>query len=112
MKKSAIFVVVYAILVFIGGLMGFLKANSLPSLIMSGSFAFLLLDCAYFIWRGYNKALIIAIGLQLLLLVFFCYRFYLSFKFMPAGMMIALTCLCIGALIYQKACKKCTTIIE
>ena len=78
---------IYAILVAVGGIIGFVTAKSQPSLIAglaSGVVAagFLVLSYA-------NPRLGFGLGalLAALLLVFFGWRFSLGRKFMPAGLM-------------------------
>jgi uncharacterized membrane protein (UPF0136 family) len=92
---------IYALIVLIGGIVGHAVANSLASLIASSLTAALLLGCGYLIQKGqiwgYYGALLIAS----LLLTFFTYRFSLSYKFMPAGMMIGLTTMFLAYLLFN-----------
>ncbi|MBI3418284.1 MAG: TMEM14 family protein [Verrucomicrobia bacterium] len=78
---------IYIVFLFAGGLVGFLKAGSKMSLIMASVFAALLALCALHIvaipW--------LADGLLAFLLVFFGMRFAKGKKFMPNGLMTALT---------------------
>ncbi len=70
-----------------GGLMGFLKAGSKMSLIMSLAFAALLILCAI-------NVIVVSHSIDIILvflLVFFGMRFAKSKKFMPGGMMTILT---------------------
>lgn len=78
---------IYIILLVIGGLIGFLKAKSNVSLIMSVSFAALLALCAAGIVFQYYVADILLAAL----LVVFAIRLSKTKKFMPAGMMLLLT---------------------
>ena len=78
---------IYIVLLVIGGLIGFLKAKSKVSLIMSVSFAALLALCAAGIVFQYYVADILLAAL----LVVFGMRLTKTKKFMPAGMMLALT---------------------
>jgi uncharacterized membrane protein (UPF0136 family) len=87
MQKKSVVIALYAALVLVGGIMGYIKAESMISL-MAGSFtALLLFICSYLIWRGNQVAYKIATGIVTCLLAFFGYRFFGSFKFMPAGLM-------------------------
>ncbi len=82
---------IYIILLVIGGLIGFLKAKSQVSLIMSVVFAALLSLCAArIIFQPYVADILLAA-----LLVVFAMRLVKTKKFMPAGLMLVLT---IGAL--------------
>ena len=78
---------IYIVLLVIGGLIGYLKAGSKISLIMSACFAAALSLCATHI---------IAIAdlediLLIVLLIVFAMRLTKSKKFMPGGLMLVLT---------------------
>ena len=78
---------IYIVLLVIGGLIGFLKAKSRVSLIMSVSFAALLALCAAgIVFQYYVADILLAV-----LLVVFAMRLTKTKKFMPAGMMLILT---------------------
>ncbi|HEY2084118.1 MAG TPA: TMEM14 family protein [Verrucomicrobiae bacterium] len=78
---------IYIVLLVIGGLIGFLKAKSKVSLIMSVSFAALLSLCAAGIVFQYYVADILLAAL----LVVFAIRLTKTKKFMPSGLMLILT---------------------
>ena len=78
---------IYIVLLVIGGLIGFLKAKSKVSLIMSVSFAALLALCAANVVFQYYMADILLAAL----LVVFALRLAKTRKFMPAGLMLILT---------------------
>jgi uncharacterized membrane protein (UPF0136 family) len=78
---------IYIVLLFIGGLIGYLKAGSKISLIMSASFAAILILCNIGIIFQKNVADFVLV----FLLVFFAVRLTKSKKFMPNGMMSILT---------------------
>lgn len=78
---------IYIVLLVIGGLIGFLKAKSKVSLIMSVSFAALLALCAAgVVFQYYMADILLAI-----LLVVFAMRLAKTKKFMPSGLMLILT---------------------
>ena len=78
---------VYIVLLVVGGLIGFLKAGSKVSLIMSVAFAALLSLCAtHVIFQSYVVEILLAA-----LLVVFAMRLAKTKKFMPAGFMLVLT---------------------
>ena len=78
---------VYIVLLVAGGLVGFLKAGSKASLIASVSFAAALILCAIGVISPPRAAdIILAV-----LLVFFALRLTKTKKFMPNGLMLALT---------------------
>ena len=78
---------IYIVLLVLGGLMGFLKAKSKPSLIASAAFAgaLALVNTGVINWPPAADVLLV------LLLVVFGIRYGKTKKFMPAGMMIILT---------------------
>jgi uncharacterized membrane protein (UPF0136 family) len=78
---------IYIGLLVLGGLMGFLKAKSKPSLIASAAFAgaLALFNTGVINWPPAADVLLV------LLLVVFGIRYGKTKKFIPAGMMIILT---------------------
>jgi uncharacterized membrane protein (UPF0136 family) len=78
---------IYIVLLVTGGLIGYLKAGSKPSLIASVSFAAALTLCALNVIRPY----VITDLLLTALLVIFGLRLSKTRKFMPSGLMLALT---------------------
>lgn len=91
MNFKATITLIYAALILIGGIIGFIKAQSLPSLIMGGTFALLLALSAVGMLKNYLLGQFIAIGLAALLALFFSYRFFLTMNFMPAGLIVILS---------------------
>jgi len=78
---------IYIVLLVIGGMIGFVKAKSKVSLIMSVAFAAALALCAaHIIFQAYVADLLLAA-----LLVVFAIRLGKTKKMMPAGMMLVLT---------------------
>jgi uncharacterized membrane protein (UPF0136 family) len=78
---------IYIVLLFVGGLIGYLKAGSKISLIVSACFAGALVLCSKgFVFQPYMADVILVA-----LLVFFAYRLTKSKKMMPNGMMAILT---------------------
>jgi len=83
---------IYIILLVIGGLVGFLKAKSKVSLIMSVSFPVALSLCAAgIIFQPYVADLLLAV-----LLVVFAIRLVKTKKFMPGGLMMIFTILALA----------------
>jgi len=80
---------IYIILLVIGGLIGFFKAKSKVSLLMSVAFAAALSLCAAGIVFQYYMADI----LLALLIVVFAMRVVKTKKFMPGGLMLVITVL-------------------
>ena len=78
---------IYIVLLVVGGLIGFLKAKSQVSLIMSVGFAAVLSLCAAgIIFKDYVADILLAA-----LLVVFAIRLAKTKKFMPAGLMLVVT---------------------
>ncbi len=82
---------IYIVLLVVGGLIGFFKAGSKVSLIMSAAFAAALVLAAIpnFFDAKFRHGL--ANGLMAALLVVFALRLAKTKKFMPAGMMLIVT---------------------
>ena len=98
MNKITTALITYSVILAGGGLFGFLKAGSLPSLIMSSIFAVLIL-LSLFVNKEYPaigyKA---TYGLLAFLSAFFIYRTIVTGKFMPAGMLVLITLAMLGFL--------------
>jgi uncharacterized membrane protein (UPF0136 family) len=87
MHNATLVLWIYIALLFVGGLIGYLKAGSKISLIVSACFAGVLILCVKgLIFQPYMADVVLVI-----LLVFFAFRLTKSKKFMPNGMMAVLT---------------------
>lgn len=85
----------YAVLVMAGGVMGYLKARSKPSLIsglISGTA--LLVAWAISLTKSYSAGMVLATCFAIALLVVFSLRFRKTQKFMPAGLMAVVSLVC------------------
>jgi len=91
MNTPAITALVYGALVFAGGWVGYKKAGSRPSLISSSLSAAVLLIAAVLSLSGISAGNMVAMVVALVLLVFFGYRLAKGGKFMPAGLMVAVS---------------------
>jgi uncharacterized membrane protein (UPF0136 family) len=89
---------VYIVLLELGGVMGMVKARSKVSLITSTVFAVLLALCAL----GYIRPFLVADVLVGILLVVFGIRFAKGRKFMPSGLMLALSAIVLAILLFVK----------
>ena len=93
---------IYIVLLLVGGLIGFFKAGSKVSLIMSSVFAALLVLTAVPGIFEHKFALGLANVLMAVLLVVFAVRLAKTKKFMPSGLMLVVT---IAALALQNLFK-------
>jgi len=84
---SNIILWIYIALLVGGGLMGYFKAGSKVSLIMSGAFAVVLGLCA----ANFLRVRWLPEALMALLAIVFLMRLLKTKAFMPAGLMLALT---------------------
>lgn len=82
---------VYIVLLLVGGLIGYFKGKSAVSLVMSAIFAAALIVCAVpgVLVESFSKN--VANVLMAALLVVFGIRWAKTKKFMPAGLMLILT---------------------
>lgn len=106
MKQNAIVVVCYALLILVGGIIGHTIANSLASLIASSIFALILLGCAHFINKGNKAAYHAATVITAFLFAFFTYRFFLSYKIAPGGIMAIISAILLVYLFMRRDMKQ------
>jgi uncharacterized membrane protein (UPF0136 family) len=83
---------IFGLLVGFGGLMGYLKEGSIPSLTAGTISCLALACCAYFIKQRSRGALYCALAITLALDAFFMYRFISTLQPFPAGV-FSLLCL-------------------
>ena len=81
-------VLIYGFLLIVGGLIGFAKSNSIASLVMGSVFGIISVINATAIFRGFRWGLIAALCVALFLGCFFGYRFFITQRFMPAGLLM------------------------
>jgi uncharacterized membrane protein (UPF0136 family) len=91
MQTTAAVAMVYGLLVLAGGLMGYRKARSLPSLIAGLAFGSASVVSGLYLWHGERMGLTAAVVLAATLLVLMGIRFAKSRKFMPAGLVAILS---------------------
>ena len=83
--------VIYGILLLVGGIFGYTKAKSKPSLISRLISGLLLLISGVLQWQQITVGLIVAQVLTLVLAIVFAIRLWKTRKFMPAGLMLVLS---------------------
>lgn len=89
----------YAVLVLVGGIMGYVKAQSVASLVFGSISAVLLGISSFLLLQGKQLGFYLGLLLTIVLGAFFAYRFVLSYKFMPAGLMVILSLVTFFALL-------------
>jgi uncharacterized membrane protein (UPF0136 family) len=87
MHYASLILWIYIVLLFVGGLIGFLKAGSKISLITSACFAAVLILCQL----GWVFQPSMADIVLVILLVVFSFRLAKTKKFMPSGLMAVLS---------------------
>lgn len=91
MKYSIIIAYVYSALVAVGGMVGFIVAGSIPSLIAGLSLGLLYAIFTTLMLQGKSIGATGTLALAAVYACFFLYRFVLTYKFMPAGLMFILS---------------------
>lgn len=80
--------IAYGLLTLIGGVAGYLKAKSKPSLISGLISGILLIAAALIQLQGFPIGLLLARIITVALITVFAFRLQKTRKFMPAGLMI------------------------
>ncbi len=93
MNTPALIVIVYAVLVMVGGVLGFVRAGSRPSLFAGLLGGLALLAAGWGTEHGQAWGLPLALALTLGLLVFFAARYVRTRAFLPGGLMAILSLL-------------------
>ena len=107
MKKISIVVAAFGIITLLGGVFGYVKAQSLPSLWAGCGFGISLLLCGWGCWKEKKIFATLAIVLTLLLDGFFTYRFLRTFSLFPAGFMALLSLIVLGIEVLLLRSEKC-----
>ncbi|GAB4194458.1 MAG: hypothetical protein Tsb0015_17450 [Simkaniaceae bacterium] len=88
MKLNGYLVLLYSLIVLVGGIIGFIKSNSLISMLSGSIFCVLLLISSHQIIKEKKSGEKFALFYTLALDAFFTFRFATHPKLMPAGMML------------------------
>ncbi len=99
MKWIPIVVMIYGIILWVGGMIGYAKAHSLVSFIMGSVSAAMLVVAGITMLRPTPWGFWWAVCVTGLLAAFFAYRYYITQKLMPAGMLTILSLLVLCLLI-------------
>jgi len=88
MDIAIIVTIAYGLLSGLGGIWGYIKSGSKPSLISGSISGVLLIVTGIMQWQDYALALLISQIIILLLVAVFAIRLIKTSKFMPAGIML------------------------
>jgi uncharacterized membrane protein (UPF0136 family) len=100
---TALVVLLYGILVAVGGVMGYVKAGSVASLVSGGGAGLILLGASVAMMRGsYALGWWISLFVALLLLARFGMAAMNDFKLMPGGMVIAMSLIVLAVLFFHR----------
>ena len=91
MNTASLIILFYAVLVIAGGVFGFLKAGSRPSLLGGLGGGLALLAAAWGLGHYQSWGLPAALALTLALMVFFAARYIRTRAVMPGGLMAILS---------------------
>lgn len=80
--------IIYGIITLVGGVIGYLKAKSKPSLISGVLSALLLFIAAFLESQGYDLGRVFAQVITIVLIIVFALRLQKTGKFMPSGLML------------------------
>ena len=93
MGPAKIYFIIFGILTIVGGIVGYVKAGSMASIIAGSISGVLLLLAAWLLPEHQAAGLILALVVSLLLAGRFIPSFFQTFKVMPAGLMSVLSVL-------------------
>ncbi|MGK7933940.1 MAG: TMEM14 family protein [Microcystaceae cyanobacterium] len=98
-NAAAIATLLYGILALIGGILGYLKARSQPSLISGLVSGILLIGTGLLQLAGIGWGKWLAVAITLALIVVFIIRWRKTRKWMPAGIMVIVGVACLVVMI-------------
>jgi uncharacterized membrane protein (UPF0136 family) len=91
MDATQIYFVVFGALTIVGGVIGYVKAQSVPSIVAGAITGVLLLLAGYLLPQNRTAALVTALIVSVLLAAQFVPKFIRTGKVMPAGLMSILS---------------------
>jgi len=102
MKTTGWMILIYALIVFLGGIFGYMKAGSAASLVSGVTFSAILGISAFVLFNGKLYGFYVATATAALLAAFFLYRFLLTYKFMPSGLMCIISLAMLAILLIKR----------
>lgn len=102
MKLMPWLVILYAFVLMGGGMMGYYKAGSLPSLLMGCVTGLILIVSAISMFNKDLLGYFLSCGIAFALAVFFTYRFVDTFKLIPTGLMAVISFIVFVILVAMK----------
>ncbi len=90
---AKIYFIIFGILTIAGGIVGYVKAGSMASIVAGSISGLLLLLAAWLMPEHQAAGLVVALLVSLLLAAQFIPKFFRTFKVMPAGLMAVLSAL-------------------
>jgi uncharacterized membrane protein (UPF0136 family) len=100
-SKASLMLFIYAFLVLLGGIIGFIKVKSGMSLMMGLLFGTLLMVSAFAIYKRKVVGIWISLALVLILDAFFTYRFMKTLRFLPSGLFSLLSLVTLFLMIFE-----------
>ena len=94
-----IVLIAYGVLVAAGGIFGYVKSQSRPSLIAGSVSGLSLIAAGLLVLMGVAAGAYLGFAVNVLLVVLFGMRFGTTRKFMPSGTMLALSVVVAGVLV-------------
>ena len=91
MDATSIYFLIFGALTIIGGVIGYVKAQSVPSIIAGAITGILLLIAGWILPNNRMVGLVMAFVVSLLLAAQFVPKFFRTWKVMPAGLMSILS---------------------
>jgi uncharacterized membrane protein (UPF0136 family) len=91
MGTTAIEILVYGVIMILGGIMGYVKVGSKASLLSGVGMGLALLASSYGVWHEKREALIASVVIAALLVALFAMRLVKTKRFMPAGVLAILS---------------------
>lgn len=97
-----VIVLLYGIIILVGGIIGHLKAGSRASLICGLLFGLLLLAAAWGMFKNKRWGEYLALIVSAILIAFFAFRYLNTSHFMPAGLLSLVSLGVFVALIFTR----------